>query len=240
MGADVTTDRHAYRVRRSDRARRARLTVSRDGEAVVVLPRRMPLAEAERLVGQHADWLDRHIGRIDDERDRLAARPPLGEGRVLEVAGEPLRISAVVAAVRPVRGRVEPIPAGLVVRLGRDGRGTAELLEAWLRERARAVIRQRVAARAIEMEVRAGHLSIRDQSSRWASASTSGALSFSWRLLLAPPFVLDAVVVHELAHLHIRGHTRRFWALVERHAPRTPEARRWLRDHATEVRAALD
>jgi predicted metal-dependent hydrolase len=126
------------------------------------------------------------------------------------------------------------------VRLGRDGRDVPVLLETWFRARAREVISECVAARASELGVRPGGISIRDQSSRWASASASGTLSFSWRLLLAPPFVLDAVVVHELAHLRIRGHTRRFWALVERHAPRTPEARRWLREHAGEVRAALD
>jgi predicted metal-dependent hydrolase len=88
--------------------------------------------------------------------------------------------------------------------------------------------------------VRSGRLSVRDQRSRWASASARGDLSFSWRLILAPPFVLDAVVVHELAHLRVRGHSRAFWSLVERHAPRTPEARRWLREHARELRAALD
>lgn len=237
----MNRDGRHYTVRRSDRARRARLTVSREGEAVVVLPRRMPMAEAERLVGRHAAWLDRHIGRIHDERSRLAARPPLGQGRVFEVAGEPLRISEVDAgAGRPERGRVDRVHGGVIVRLGRDGRDTAELLEAWLRKRARVVISERVTTRAPQLDVRPGRLSIRDQSSRWASASSSGSLSFSWRLLLAPPFVLDAVVVHELGHLRIRGHTRRFWALVEQHAPRTPEARRWLREHAAEVRAALD
>ncbi|MEA2026077.1 MAG: SprT family zinc-dependent metalloprotease [Chloroflexota bacterium] len=228
-------------MRRSDRARRARLTVTETGEAVVVLPRRMPLSEAERLVERHAAWLDRHITRIDDRRSRLDERPPLGEGRILQVWGEPCRISEVDAGLRrPARGRVEAIPGGLLVRLGRDGRTTPDLLEPWLRARAREVIGERIAARATELDVRPGRLTIRDQSSRWASASTTGALSFSWRLLLAPPFVLDAVVVHELAHLRIRGHTRRFWALVEQHAPRTPAARRWLREHAHEVRAALE
>jgi len=207
----------------------------------VVLPRRAPLTEAERLVERHAAWLDRHVTRIEAERSRLAERPALGQGRVLEVAGGPRRISEVDASgQRPVRGRVEPVPGGLVLRIGSDGRGAAELLEVWLRERAREVISERVMARASELGVRPGRISIRDQSSRWASASSGGALSFSWRLILAPPFVLDAVVVHELAHLRIRGHTRRFWALVERHAPRTSEARRWLREHAREVRAALD
>jgi predicted metal-dependent hydrolase len=217
------------------------LTVTRSGEAVVVLPRRMPLAEADRLVAQNAGWLDRQLGRIEREDARLAGRPPLGEGRTLSVAGEKLRVSAIDAvARRPARGRVEEMPGQVLLRLGRDGRDSGQLLESWLRALARAVISERVAARASEMDVRPGPLSIRDQSSRWASASASGALSFSWRLILAPPFVLDAVVVHELAHLRIRGHTKKFWALVERHAPRTPEARRWLRGHARDVRAALD
>lgn len=237
----MSPPRHEYTLRRSDRARRARLTVSRTGEAVVVLPRRMPLAEADRLVAQHSDWLDRHLERIEAECVRLADRPPLGQGRVLSVGGEALRVSAIDAVTRrPVRGRVEHVPGQLLVRLGRDGRDTSQLLEAWLRARARVVIGERVEARATEMKVSPGRISIRDQSSRWASASASGALSFSWRLLLAPPVVLDAVVVHELAHLRIRGHTPRFWALVERHAPGTPEARVWLREHAREVRAALD
>ena len=206
-----------------------------------MLPRRMPLAEADRLVAQHAAWLDRHLGRIEREDASLADRPALGEGRMLSVAGETLRVSAIDAAARrPARGRVEEMPGQMLVRLGRDGRDAGQLLETWLRPRARAVISERVAARASEMHVRPGPISIRDQSSRWASASASGALSFSWRLLLAPPYVLDAVVVHELAHLRIRGHTKKFWALVERHAPRTPEARAWLREHAREVRAALD
>ena len=237
----MSRPRHDYRVRRSDRARRARLTVGRDGEAVVVLPRRAPLREAERLVARHADWLDRHLDRYAAERALLAARPPLGRGRTVRVSGEPLRVSEVdTGAGRPVRGRVEQLPGQLIVRVGRDGRDTATLLDGWLRDRARSVIHEQVATRAPLLRVEPGRISIRDQSSRWASASANGGLSFSWRLVLAPPFVLDAVVVHELAHLRIRGHTPRFWSLVERHAPRTPEARRWLRRHAHELRAALD
>lgn len=208
---------------------------------MVVLPRRMPLAEAERLVVEHRAWLERHLSRAATAREQLAARPALGEGRVLSVAGEPCRISAVeMGRSRPARGRVEVVEGGLVVRLGHDGRETSELLERWLRERAREVITERVSFLAPGLDVRPGRISIRDQTSRWASASADGSLSFSWRLLLAPPFALDAVVVHELAHLRIRGHTRRFWSLVERHAPRTREARRWLRENATELRAALD
>lgn len=239
---NVSTDpSHPFSVRRSARARRARLTVTASGEAVVVLPQRAPLSDATTLVKQHTGWLDRHMTRAHQERARLAQRPRLGEGRTLLVAGEPTRISAVDSVSRrPARGGVESVPGGLVVRLGRDGRGAAELLEVWLRERARRDIGQRVRARASEMGVKPGRLSVRDQSSRWASASASGALSFSWRLILAPPFVLDAVVVHELGHFLVRAHDRRFWSIVESYAPRTAEARGWLRSHARELRAALD
>lgn len=236
----VSRPRHEYTLRRSDRARRARLTVSRDGDAVVVLPRRMAAREADRLVIEHADWLDRHLGRIRAEQARLATRPALGEGRIFVVAGESYRVAEVDAGSRrPARGRVEASPGQLVVRRGRDDRTATELLDGWLRERARTVIHEVVERRAREVGVTPGRITIRDQSSRWASASVDGSLSFSWRLILAPTFVLDAVAVHELAHLRIRGHSRAFWDLVESHAPRTPEARAWLRQHAREIRAAL-
>lgn len=230
-----------YAVRRSRRARRARLTVSDAGEAVVVLPERAPLREAARLVERHGDWLERHLERARTERARLAEGPALGEGRVLMVAGRPHRTATVDAAAdRPARGRVEGVGDLLILRLGRDGIEAPALLEAWLRERARAALGERVATRAREMGLEPGRMSVRDQRTRWASASRSGALSFSWRLVLAPPEVLDAVVVHELAHLRIRGHSKAFWALVVRHAPGTPSARLWLRHHARALRSALD
>ena len=236
----TTPEREPVTIRRSDRARHARLVISEDGDAVVVLPRRAPAAVADVLVARHADWIARHRSRIAGERAVLAARRPLAAGRVLMVDGRPLRVRVEPPAPGTARGRVLEDTGELIVRLGSDGRTPDALLEAWLRDAARAAISRAVATRAPELEVRPGRISIRDQRTRWASASGRGNLSFSWRLVLAPPFVLDAIVVHELAHLRYRGHGPRFWRLVERHAPRTPEARRWLHDHARELRAALD
>jgi predicted metal-dependent hydrolase len=228
-----------FSVRRSDRARRARLTVTDAAEVLVVLPRGAPLAEAERLVRRHDTWIARHVGRLQAEQVRLAARPALGEGRLLEVDGRALCVRVEELPERPRRGGVRRAGGDLLVRPGQDGRGVTELLERWLRAEARRVIAARVAARAADLGVHPTGLSIRDQSTRWASATASGRLSFSWRLILVPPEVLDAVVVHELAHLRVRGHSAAFWTLVQRYAPQTPRARRWLRDHAREVRAAL-
>ena len=74
---------------------------------------------------------------------------------------------------------------------------------------------------------------MRDTSSRWGSCSATGTLSFSWRLILAPPFVLDYVAAHEVAHLEEMNHGRRFWSLVHMLCPETDMARSWLRRMAT-------
>jgi predicted metal-dependent hydrolase len=212
--------------------------VTEFGDLVVVLPRRAPTSEAERLVTLHARWIERQVARVRQERARLEGRPMLAQGRPLDVDGRALQVIA-LAGAGSGGGTVELRGDRLMVRPGHDGRDAAMVLEAWLRARARVRIGERVAARAMALGVRPGRITIRDQRSRWASASRNGSLSFSWRLILAPPEVLDAVVVHELAHLRIPRHSREFWTLVIRHAPRTSEARRWLRDHAREVRAAL-
>jgi predicted metal-dependent hydrolase len=83
-------------------------------------------------------------------------------------------------------------------------------------------------------------LTIRDQRSRWGSASRQRRLSFSWRLVLAPPEALESVVVHELAHLRVFGHGPRFWAVVASRRPDHLVWRRWLRVHSLELHAALD
>jgi predicted metal-dependent hydrolase len=235
----------AYEVRRSDRARRARLTVTRDGRAVVVLPRRAPAGLADELVRTHADWLQRQLERTQRNQARLASRAPLGQGRVLEVDGVPYLVDARPEPDRR-RGTVRAWPPSalgqtgwLDVRLA-PGDSLPDLLDAWLRREARRVLARRVAALAPVVGVPLPTITIRDQRSRWGSASRLGRLSLNWRLILAPPFVLDYVVVHELAHLRVAGHGPRFWAIVRKHAPETIEARRWLRQHHDELMAALD
>jgi len=83
-------------------------------------------------------------------------------------------------------------------------------------------------------------VTVRDTRSRWGSASRARRLSFSWRLVLAPPDVLETVAVHELAHLRVFGHGPGFWALVASRRPDHVAQRRWLRTHAAELHAALE
>ena len=207
----------------------------------MVLPSRAPDSVAADLVARHWRWITRHQGRIRAQLQARAARPPLGAGREILFRGEPHRIVSIAA----IDGRTRPtirLDGARIVLISSplERRSTAKLLEPWLRARARSDIEELVAARASAMRIGTGRLTIRDQKTRWGSASARGTLSFNWRLVLCPPWVLDYVVVHELAHLKVAGHSLRFWRLVERNHPQSRAARKWLRDHHDEVRHALD
>ena len=208
---------------------------------MVVLPLRAPEREAAELVVRHRRWIARHVARMRDKMAVRAARPALGTGRQILFQGVRHRVVVTTSLVR-ARSNVELVPdeSILVMRSAREPRPTADILEAWFRARAREVLGERVAGRAFEMGLTPRQITIRDQKTRWGSASHRGTLSFSWRLMMCAPWVLDYVVVHELAHLKVSGHSRTFWRLVERHFPDTRSARRWLREHHDEIRHALD
>ena len=228
-------------VRRSARARRSRLTITEAGDTVVVLPLRASEREAADLVARHQRWITRHVSRIRQRRDVLTSRPALDSGRELRFKGRFHRVVVTTSLVY-ARSNVELVAGEsiLVLRSARERRPTAEILDAWFRARAREAINERVSARASDMGITPRQLTIRDQRTRWGSASRSGTLSFNWRLVMCPPEVLDYVVVHELAHLKLAGHSRAFWRLVDRYFDDSRGARRWLREHHDAIRHALD
>jgi predicted metal-dependent hydrolase len=243
-----------YTLRRSPRARTVRLTLGTDGELVVTLPPRAPERWAERLVEERAPWIARHRARLAEVQERLAARPPLGSGRLLAIGG--VAHALVVEAGREgSRTRIEhrddtgadrdamATPDGptlhVLIAPG-DERPLADIVERWLRGQARLAFQRRIALRARDLSVTPRTLAVRDQRSRWGSASRKGTLSLNWRLILAPAAVLDYVVVHELAHLRVFGHGPRFWSLVRSQVPEADRYRRWLRAHDADLRHALD
>ena len=171
----------------------------------------------------------------------MAARPALTGGRHILFRGEQHRIVAIAAIDGRRKASVRAENGCLVVVSPLlESRSTAELLETWLRAEARKDVQAAVSRRGAEMNIAPTLVTIRDQRTRWGSASRRGTLSFNWRLVLCPPEVLDYVVVHELAHLKVAGHSRAFWRLVDRHFADSRGARRWLREHHYELRHALD
>ncbi len=221
-----------YRIRRSTRARHARIVVSADGVEVVV-PERFPLSRVEPFVSAKRPWIERTLRRY---RRSAEAHPAarLHDGGELPYLGERLALRVRIEPGR-VRAHVARREGELRVELGGAHDLRAEL-EAWLRRRARAEVEPRLDAATARAGERYTSLQIRAQRTRWASCSSSGAMSFNWRLLLAPPEILDYVVEHEVAHLSVPDHSERFWSLLRDRWPDYRSDERWLRDHGHTLR----
>jgi len=237
-------------IRRSSRARLLRLTMDPRRTAVVTVPTRAARSksDAERLaaefVREREEWLRRHLERQARERARVAAMGPLRDGATFRYRGEPhlLRVLKAPPGRRTVVSR-EGGDAGdeLVIRLSaRERRPLEAILESWLREHARTAILREIDRHAGPLGVRPEAVTIRDARTRWGSCSKARRLSFSWRLVLAPPEALETVVVHELSHIRVFGHGPDFWAIVASRRPDHRVWRKWLRDHSVELHAALD
>ena len=234
----------AYTLRRSVRARHVRVVVDPRQGAIVTVPggRRLGAAAGHRLaedfVRDREAWIRRHLERQAHQRAVHEARGPLGPGATIRYAGQE-HVLAVVPAVPGRRRATVLLDAGgsvLVVRPAeRDPRPLERILEDWCRDRARAAIDAAIASHASALRVQPTAVTVRDPRSRWGSASRTGRLSFSWRLVLAPPEALETVVVHELAHLRVFGHGPRFWALVASRRSDHRAWRRWLHVHSIEL-----
>ncbi|MFN2433261.1 MAG: M48 family metallopeptidase [Gemmatimonadota bacterium] len=216
-------------LRRSARARRVRLIVERSGRLTVVLPRRCPVQEVPEALREHARWLARTLER--QRRRCLAPRPIVADGRVLRVlgrehvlripSGEPLgAMPRVVRTGNEISVRVPPL----------HRRSPAEMLRSWLRVLASREIPPRVHGANQPLGFPLARVSVRDQRTKWGACSSRGNVSVNWRLLLAPPEVLDYVIVHELCHLRELNHSAEFWALLRSVLPDYEAPRSWLRE----------
>jgi predicted metal-dependent hydrolase len=240
-----------YTLRRSPQARRLRVVIHPERGVVVTLPMsaRLGRGGADRVIrdflAEREPWLRRHLDRHAATRARLDDRPELNDGRLVPYLGSPHRIRVTASPAGARATSVSRVGGDngdeLLVEIGpRDGRETSEILEAWFRERARAAVTAAVEHHAAALLVTPASITIRDTTSRWGSCSRKGALSFSWRLVLAPPAVLDSVAAHEVCHMRVFGHGPKFWALLETRVPDYLTWRRWLKRHALELHAALD
>jgi predicted metal-dependent hydrolase len=217
-----------YRIRRSDRARHARIVVNADGVEVVV-PRRMALRHVEPFDKQKQPWIERTLRKYQDAVLDGPVRVDLQDGGEVPFLGEQLDLDVRVEPGR-TRPHVRRRADVLTVKVGAPGREPIrDALERWYRRQAH----DEVAPRLDEAVARAGtaytRLTIRAQRTRWASCSSNGSMSFNWRLLLAPSEILDYVVEHEVAHLEVLDHSQRFWRLVARRCPDYKQHERWLR-----------
>jgi predicted metal-dependent hydrolase len=210
-------------VRRSARARSFRLSLPASGPLLTV-PETARWSDAEAFLQRHRHWLAARLPRAS-QAQRLMA------GTAVPVRG----IAHRVVATGALRGRVA-VDDGVISVPG-DTEHQPRRLYDWLKAEALADLTERSAFHAARLGVTVRQIRLRSQSSRWGSCSSNGNLSYNWRLILAPPHVLDYVAAHEVAHLVEMNHSAAFWATVSRTLPDMERGRAWLKAHGRELMA---
>lgn len=222
---DIDGKRIEIAVRHSRRARHYRLTVEVRTGPVLTVPGGGRWREATAFLDRQRDWL----------AQRLAVQPPrvaFADGAEIPLRG----VTHAVVATGEGQGGVR-VGAGPALEVGGAVARLAARLTGWLKEEARADLAGAVRMHAARLGVAPAGLSVRDQASRWGSCSSTGRLSFNWRLVMAPPHVLDYVAAHEVAHLIEMSHSPRFWAALECTLPDMARGRAWLKENGRALHA---
>jgi predicted metal-dependent hydrolase len=219
-----------YTLRFSAKAKRRRIRVSSKG-VEVVLPLRADAKQAESLLRDHSDWLMRQTQRMAEMGQLRDAQNEQTKSTLL-LRGQPMQLHITTEATARVYGRVEHNGDKLIVYLPTGSDIDAQLvLESWLRRQARHDLLKQITERSAQMSLIPNRIYLMNQRTRWGSCSSKRNLSFNWRLVLAPPEILDYIVVHELAHLKEMNHSQRFWLLVRSFCPDFERHKRWLKEN---------
>ncbi len=225
---NIVFDREVYlvRVRRHRQARRYTLRIhSATREVLLTMPPRGSLKQAREFAEKHGGWIAARL-------DRLPQPAPFAHGTVLPLRGVDHRI-----AHRPgARGTVWIEEAGeRLLCVAGEAPHVPRRVRDFLKREAKKDLEAASRNAAAMLGVAVKRVSIRDQSSRWGSCSTTGMLSYSWRLILAPSYVLNYLAAHEVAHLAEMNHSARFWRLVQRLCPSHERAKAWLDIHGSDL-----
>ncbi|MBT3469455.1 MAG: M48 family metallopeptidase [Opitutae bacterium] len=196
-------------VRRSNRARRLRLTIGVQGEAILTIPRGCSRAEGIKFLHKHGDWMKKHLGNRK-KKSALSLMEFLQKQGWLSFAGKKYSIKISFGN----SSRIKFMDDFLCFFLNRDGDEELELV-GLLRQLASEKLKTRTWDLAEEKQLSLARISVRNQKSRWGSCSDRGTVSLNWRLLLIRPDLQDYIILHELAHLTEMNHSGTFWLLLE-------------------------
>jgi predicted metal-dependent hydrolase len=226
----VVFDKAIYlvRLRRHRQARRYTLRIDAPSrEVVLTMPPRGSVREAKEFAQKHGGWIAARLKRLPEAT-------PFAHGVEVPLRGEPHRI----VHRRGERGTVWIETDGSGRRLlcvAGESPHVDRRISDFLKREAQRDLDAASRGYAAQLGIPIKRICVRDQSSRWGSCSNTGVLSFSWRLILAPPFVLDYLAAHEVSHLVELNHSPRFWRLVKRLYPQVERAKVWLDANGTDL-----
>ena len=227
---EIIFDRSVYlvRLRRHRQARRYTLRIeAASREVVLTMPPRGSVKEARDFAQKHCGWIAARLKRLPEAA-------PFVHGLEVPLRGIQHRIVHRRVARGTVWTEIDDRGQRLLCVAGEPPHVDRRIGD-FLKREARRDLEAASYRYAARLKLAIKRISIRDQSSRWGSCSNTGVLSFSWRLILAPSFVLDYLAAHEVAHLVELNHSPRFWRLVGRLDPDFERAKIWLDVHGTDL-----
>jgi predicted metal-dependent hydrolase len=216
----------AYTIQRSAKRHKLTITVERDRRVVVHTPQGISDEKIRQVVASKRQWIYEKTGHPQKYRD--LPHPPgkeLVSGESALYLGRQYRIEVIHTGMAEVQfAQRFFIPAT-------QGEKRAEALREWYVGKAKEKIVPRVNIHARNLGVRVAEVKIVDSRYRWGSCTVKSNVNLNWRLMKAPMFVIDYVIVHELAHLREANHTPRFWNIVRAQSPTMEKAKAWLKEN---------
>lgn len=214
------------RVRVHARSKHYRLSISAAGEPILSVPTKGKVKDAEAFLHRQINWLEVRL-------NRLAPAISFVEGAKIPLRG----ITHVLVGTGKLRGQVYIQTNNKINELHISGGAEhmARRLTDWLKKQALTDLKLRSGFHAERLGVTHGAISIRAQSTRWGSCSSQGNLSYNWRLILAPSFVLDYVAAHEVAHICEMNHSTAFWDKVAQTLPDMERGKSWLKTNGSQL-----
>lgn len=214
-----------------------RIRIGLDGMDVIC-PIDRDSSEVSGFLEANLEWIIHQLNRI--ERMRQFRVPLRQEPQSILYRGELTPVSVEAKPRRRSTNKVVFDGDRLIIVRGADAAtNPVQSLENWLRKQARRAVNAHLAIVLPKLNADAGRIYVMDQRTKWGNCSALGNLSFSWRLIMAPPLALEYLVTHEAVHLVVPDHSKRFWLTVQSLCPETERARQWLVANGSELMVHL-
>ncbi len=224
----------AYQIRRSRRRKTVAICVKPDCSVRVMVPFMLPEKKIETLVKKKSNWIKSKIARFQEIQSQHREKEYV-TGESLSYLGMTHRLEIVSGAAGEVKREQGFFHVQVATDVNDEERKPyiKERLESWYREHALEYLREQSGRYAKEIGVVPSSIGIKGYRSRWGTCHSDGRIYFNWRIILAPPSVVNYLVVHELCHLLQADHSKNFWRCVESVLPDYAERRKWLKAHGS-------
>ena len=233
-----------YQLRRSERAKKTRIVVS-ETKIEVVAPIKVSEQRIKHFVDMQRDWIETALKRVQQRARTIHALAPVNyvDSVTVPYHGQQIPLALKTTSARYPKVQLLPEQQFLVYLPQSQTENSSDsiklALENWMKQQARLQAQSYINHHSQRYQLHPRSLRIKTQKSRWGSCGPRNDINLNWLLLLAPPVVMEYVVVHELCHIQHKNHSQDFWQLVAAHMPDYLEYRRWLKLHGTSLMRGL-